>query len=85
MKLTPEQQRLFIEKAPGVFNPCNGVWGQRGATNVHLATVKIGVLKAALETAFKDSVPQVKKKRRPVDENPVNVLITPPGTPTRPH
>lgn len=27
VKLTPEQQRLFVEKAPHVFKPCDGVWG----------------------------------------------------------
>jgi hypothetical protein len=26
-KLTPKQQRAFVEKAPEVFNPCKGAWG----------------------------------------------------------
>src|SRR5207302_3548375 len=37
VKLSPEEQALFIEKAPGVFHPCNGAWGRQGATNVALA------------------------------------------------
>ena len=37
VKLTPEQQRAFIEKAPEVFKPCSGAWGRQGATNVYLA------------------------------------------------
>src|SRR6267378_4525181 len=54
VKLTPEQQRSFIKQAPGVFNPCNGVWGQRGATNVCLASAKQDVLIAALDAASKN-------------------------------
>ncbi len=30
VKLTPEQQRGFIEKAPEVFRPCSGAWGRAG-------------------------------------------------------
>lgn len=30
VKLTPEQQRRFIEKAPKVFEPCSGAWGTTG-------------------------------------------------------
>lgn len=63
VKLTPEQQRSFIEKAPGVFNPCNGVWGQRGATSVCLASAKKAVLNAALDAAFKNVISQAKKKK----------------------
>jgi len=62
--LTPEQQAAHIKKAPGVFNPCNGAWGQRGATNVHLASATKSVLKAALNAAFKHAVARAKKKKR---------------------
>ena|SRR5436309_8269584 len=61
--LTPEQQRSFIKKAPGVFNSCNGAWGERGATNVCLASAKKDVLKAALDAAFKNVGSQAKKKK----------------------
>src|SRR5262249_4075385 len=60
--LTPEQQRSFIKKAPGVFNPCSGVWGERGATNVCLASAKKDVLKAALDAAFTNAISRTKKK-----------------------
>lgn len=43
VKLTLDQQRSFIECAPGAFKPCNGPWGKRGYTHV--------LLKAALEAA----------------------------------
>src|SRR5207247_9263984 len=29
VKLTPEQQRAFIRKAPEVFKPCSGAWGRQ--------------------------------------------------------
>ena len=37
VKLTPEQQRTFIEKAPELFSPSSGAWGRQGSTNVYLA------------------------------------------------
>ena len=63
VKLTPEQQRSFLEKAPGVFDPCAGAWGKQGSTSVDLAAVKVGLLRAALETASKN-VSSKKKKAR---------------------
>ena len=30
VKLTPDQQRTFIEKAPEVFKPSSGAWGRQG-------------------------------------------------------
>src|SRR5262245_20138453 len=54
VKLTPDQQRAFVQKSPGAFKPCNGAWGERGATNVHLASAKPGVLSEALEAAYQN-------------------------------
>jgi hypothetical protein len=51
VKLTPEQQRNFLKKAPGVFNPCAGAWGKQGASSVHLALAKVGLLRTALKAA----------------------------------
>ncbi len=63
VKLTPEQQRSFVRRAPGVFNPCGGAWGQRGATNVHLASAKESVLRAAFDAARTNIKTETKKKR----------------------
>jgi hypothetical protein len=54
VKLTPEEQRAFIGKAPGVFKPCSGVWGRQGATNVYLATATVRIVRSALDTAAKN-------------------------------
>lgn len=51
VKLTPEQQRAFIEKSPEVFKPCTGAWGRQGATNVYLPAAKTSSVRTALKTA----------------------------------
>ena len=54
VKLTPEQQRTFLKKAPGVFDSCAGAWGKRGATSVCLRSAPVGLLRAALDAASKN-------------------------------
>ena len=61
VKLTPEQQRESITKAPEVFKPCSGAWGRQGATNVYLAIADPDVVRTALEVAAKN-VGSKKKK-----------------------
>jgi hypothetical protein len=56
VKLTLEQQRAFIEKAPKVFKPCSGGWGRQGATNVYLPAARTSSVRAALEAAAKNVV-----------------------------
>jgi hypothetical protein len=36
VKLTPEQQRHFVQTTPAVFQPSTGAWGKQGATQVKL-------------------------------------------------
>jgi hypothetical protein len=64
VKLTPEQQRAFFEKAPEVFKPCTGAWGRQGYTNVYLASAKARIVGAALDAAAKN-VAEKKKRKRP--------------------
>jgi hypothetical protein len=64
VKLTPDQQRAFIEKAPEVFKPCSGAWGRAGATNVYLASAKASLVRTALDAAAKNIASRVKKNRR---------------------
>lgn len=63
VKLTPEQQAAFVEQAPAAFAPCKGVWGLRGATSVHLASVTKRVLQSALETAHANLTALASTKR----------------------
>jgi hypothetical protein len=66
VKLTPEQQRAFIEKAPETFKPCSGTWGRAGATNVYLASARTSVVRAALNAAA-NNVASKKKKTSNVE------------------
>lgn len=61
VKLTPAQQLTFIKKASGAFKPCNGVWGERGAANVHLASATRKILSEALNAALQNIISPVKK------------------------
>jgi hypothetical protein len=67
-KLTPEQQRTFIKKAPEIFKPCGGAWGRKGYTNVFLPAAKAGIVRAALDAAAKNVAS--KKKKTPNAERP---------------
>jgi hypothetical protein len=62
VKLTLEEQRAFMAKAPDVFTPCNGAWGKRGYTNVRLASAAPAILRPALEAAAKNVIPRVRKR-----------------------
>jgi hypothetical protein len=64
VKLTPEQQHSFVTQAPQVFNPCRGVWGERGATNVRLKAATKIVLQPALAAARKNITTPPDKKSR---------------------
>ena len=54
VKLDPKQQRIFLRKAPSVFEPCAGVWGKRGATSIDLAGASVALVRAALDAASKN-------------------------------
>ena len=58
VKLTPEQQRRFVQALPDVFRPVKGGWGRRGATNVCLATADETTLQRALVTAWCNVAPK---------------------------
>jgi hypothetical protein len=64
VKLTPEQQRTFIEKAPEVFRGSSGAWGRQGYTNVCLASAKASIVRTALDTAAKNVASRAKKNSR---------------------
>jgi hypothetical protein len=61
VKLTPDQQRYFLKRAPGVFEAANGAWGRSGSTTVHLDLAKKTDVKAALSAAFKNIAASAKK------------------------
>jgi hypothetical protein len=79
VKLTPDQQRLFVHGHPESFTPEAGAWGRGGCTAVLLASVDEDTLGEALTLAWQNSATaktrnrntgrdtrraQAKKKRR---------------------
>ena len=62
VKLTPEQQRTFIKKAPEVFKLSSGAWGRQGCTNVYLPAAKQSIVRAALDAAVKNVSSRSNKK-----------------------
>ena len=62
VKLTPEQQQVFMRESPGLFDPCSGARGRGGATHVHLVSAKQSVVRAALNCAFQNVTAKAKRK-----------------------
>ena len=58
VKLTPEQQTLFVRAEPGVFKPANGAWGRRGCTYVRLEAADEGSVRQAVIAAWRNTAPK---------------------------
>jgi hypothetical protein len=57
VKLTADQQALFVSAGPGVFRPASGAWGRRGATIVRLSDAKELTVRQALIAAWRNTAP----------------------------
>jgi hypothetical protein len=64
VKLTVEQQELFVRGVPNAFEPVPGAWGRGGATNVRLRTATIAAVREALTLAWRN---QTERARQPSD------------------
>jgi len=58
VKLTPDDQEVFMQAAPKVFSPVKGGWGRRGATIVLLKHATIAVARDGLIAAWKARAPK---------------------------
>jgi hypothetical protein len=73
VKLTPEQQRMFVQANPTVFAPANGAWGLQGVTLVRLKAANADTVHEAMTAAWlgrapkksPDSFGEAARKRRP--------------------
>jgi hypothetical protein len=63
VKLTAEQQELFVNTRAKAFAPVPGKWGQRGATHVRLQVAKKGDVREALTLAWQNRAPVPKARR----------------------
>ena len=64
VKLTPEQQRAFVQSDRAAFVPVKGAWGAKGSTNVRLSVVKEEVLQEAMVAACGNIAKPSARKRR---------------------
>jgi hypothetical protein len=58
VKLTPDQQEELVHDEPKTFDPCNGAWGRKGCTNLHLQAANKATLRRALEAAWRNTAPR---------------------------
>jgi hypothetical protein len=69
VKLTPDQQRLFVLDHPESFKPEAGAWGRSGCTAVQLAMVDEDTLGEALTLAWQNSVTAKTRSSKPQTGN----------------
>jgi hypothetical protein len=58
VKLTPDQQRLFIRTGAGAFKPASGAWGRQGSTIVQLEDADEPTVRQALLVAWRNTAPK---------------------------
>jgi hypothetical protein len=58
VKLTPEQQRIFVREHPAAFKPSIGAWGLQGSTLVRLNSAEAEVVREALGAAWTERAPK---------------------------
>jgi hypothetical protein len=58
VKLSLIEQSVFSDIDRTIIYPVPGGWGRQGATFVELAKVKKGILKEALECAWRNTAPK---------------------------
>jgi len=58
VKLTPDQQALFIRTEPDVYKPASGAWGRRGCTIVRLDNADESSVRQALNAAWRNTAPK---------------------------
>ena len=58
IKLTPDEQKRFMQRDPRIFQSVKGAWGRRGNTNVYLPAAKIDIVREALAAAWRNTTPK---------------------------
>jgi hypothetical protein len=58
LKLSPDQQRLFLETAKGMLEPVPGSWGGKGWTLAILQRIDADTLRHAMSLAWRSVAPK---------------------------
>jgi hypothetical protein len=53
VKLTPEEQRVWVATDPAAFVPAKGAWGVQGSTTVRLRDANEAAVHHAMESAWR--------------------------------
>lgn len=61
VKISPEQQTVFLDDHAAMFTPSPGAWGRGGCTDVVLAKARVPAVRAAMQLAWE----AVMEKPRP--------------------
>jgi hypothetical protein len=70
LNLTSEQQAVFQDSAPRVFEPVPGGWGRLGSTNVLLAWAEELTVESAVEAAWRNVVPKSPSNKKNESTSP---------------
>jgi hypothetical protein len=68
VKLTPAEQRRFVQEEPEVFALVKGAWGRQGCTNVILAAATGEIVRPALVAAWRNTAPKRLVEEQDVDD-----------------
>jgi hypothetical protein len=66
VKLTPDQQTVFVRTEPAVFQAIKGGWGAKGATKVLLEPATEPAVRQALAAAWRNTAPKKLAKEHDV-------------------
>lgn len=58
VKLTADQQAVFVRTGQGVFYPASGAWGRRGCTIIRLGDADEASVRQALGAAWRNTAPK---------------------------
>ena len=58
VKLTPDQQALFVRTEPDVFEPVPGAWGRKGCTYIRLEAATEPSVRQSLVAAWRNTAPK---------------------------
>jgi hypothetical protein len=64
VKLTPAEQKMFLNDAPRMFEPSAGAWGRQGCTNVILAAADVRTVRPAVQLAYEGIMALPRKTAR---------------------
>lgn len=57
VKLTPDEQAVYLRTEPEVFKPASGAWGRHGCTIVRLESATDESVRQALVAAWRNAAP----------------------------